>query len=681
MKVFGVARNSAARPRLVAIIAFLAAFGVSGHPQTTLQTNNFVAVASTNSSQFTLGNNWIQVQGSAPSTKWGGLRIADCASQRFIDLPEAFSLTLKNGSVLSSSSMRSTLPFVVRNLHPNAAASRYSDRLPGKEICTEFHDPSTSAEIEWCGIVRDGSNYFRQQITIHTGAKRLPITKVRLLHFKDTGAHVVGSVKGSPIADDTMFFGFEHPLSLSQVQGGEVLASLPRTLPIQPHQSIVYSSVVGVAAPGQMRRGFLRYIERERAHPYRPSLQYNTWYDLGFNNRTDETGALNRIHAFGTELTEKRGATVTSFVFDDGWDNPHSLWGFNSGFPDGFQKASQAAAQFHSHIGVWMSPWGGYEQQKLDRIAFGKKHGYEIVNGGFALSGPRYYAQFEKTCLNMIHAYGANEFKFDGTGNANRVFPGSEFDSDFDAMLALIHRLRQVEPSIFINLSTGTYPSPFWLFQTDDIWRGGDDHSFTGVGTSRQRWITYRDAQVYKNIVKAGPLFPINSLMLHGMIYAQYADGLKTDPNGDFRDEVESFFGSGTQVQEMYVTPSLLSSADWDILAKGARWSRDNAETLKDVHWIGGDPQLLQVYGWASWGPRKAIVVLRNPSDKPQTFSLDIQTALELPANAARTYVARDPWSSASLQQALVLHAGHPVQVQLQPWQVRTLDAEPSRSN
>ena len=144
---------------------------------------------------------------------------------------------------------------------------------------------------------------------------------------------------------------------------------------------------------------------------------------------------------------------------------------------------------------------------------------------------------------------------------------------------------------------------------------------------------------------------------------------------------MESFFGSGTQVQEMYVTPSLLSSADWDILAKGARWSLDNAETLKDVHWIGGDPQLLQVYGWASWGPRKAIVVLRNPSDKPQTFSLDIQTALELPADAARTYVARDPWSSASLQQALVLHAGHPVQVQLQPWEVRTLDAEPSRSN
>ncbi|HTU49969.1 MAG TPA: enterotoxin [Acidobacteriaceae bacterium] len=676
MENIGVSRKSVARFTLATSMCLLTPFAGFVHAQMTQNSARDAATASTKGTKFTMGDSWIQVQGSASADKWNGLRIIDRASHRSVELPDAFSLSLQDGSVLSALSQKRTQPFVVHNLRSEPNASRYSDQLAGKEVCTEFNDPTTSAEIEWCGILRDGSNYFRQQITIHTGDHPLPITGVRMLQFKDPGARVVGSVKGSPIADETMFFGFEHPLSISQVQGGEVLASLQRTLPMQAHQSIVYSSVVGVAAPGQMRRDFLRYIERERAHPYRPTLQYNTWYDLGYNNRYNEAGVLNRIQAFGTELTEKRGATVKSFVFDDGWDNPNSLWGFDSGFPDGFKKVSQAAAQYHSHIGVWMSPWGGYQQQKLDRIAFGRKHGYEIVDGGFALSGPKYFAKFEDTCLNMIHAYGANEFKFDGTGNADRVFPGSEFDSDFDAMLALIHRLRQAEPDIFINMSTGTYPSPFWLFDTDDIWRGGDDHSFTGVGTSRQRWITYRDSQVYKNIVEKGPLFPINSLMLHGMIYAQYADGLKTDPKGDFRDEVETFFGSGTQTQEMYITPSLLSSADWNALAKGARWSLENAETLKDVHWIGGDPQQLQIYGWASWSPRNAIIVLRNPSDKPQTFSLDIQTALELPAGAARTYVAHDPWKTST--PALMLHAGNTTQIQLQPWEVRTLEATPS---
>ncbi len=56
-----------------------------------------------------------------------------------------------------------------------------------------------------------------------------------------------------------------------------------------------------------------------------------------------------------------------------------------------------------------------------------------------------------------------------------------------------------------------------------------------------------------------------------------------------------------------------------------------NAETLKNVHWIGGSPQHLQVSAQASWSPREAVIVLRNPSDKPQTFLLKIQTELELP--------------------------------------------------
>ena len=121
----------------------------------------------------------------------------------------------------------------------------------------------------------------------------------------------------------------------------------------------------------------------------------------------------------------------------------------------------------------------------------------------------------------MIEKYGVNQFKFDGTGNANEVIKGSEFDSDFDAAIHLIGELRAKKPDLYVNLTTGTYPSPFWLLYADSIWRGGDDHSFAGVGTNRQRWITYRDSQIYRWVVEEGPLFPMNSLMLHGLIYAR----------------------------------------------------------------------------------------------------------------------------------------------------------------
>ena len=173
-----------------------------------------------------------------------------------------------------------------------------------------------------------------------------------------------------------------------------------------------------------------------------------------------------------------------------------------------------------------------------------------------------------------------------------------------------------MKPDLYINLTTGTYPSPFWLRYADSIWRGGEDHDFLGVGPRREQWITYRDADTYEHVVLSGPLFPLNSLMLHGIIYARHAKNLDTDPQSDFKNEVRDYFGNGTQLQEMYVTPSLLSNADWDNLAEAAKWSRDNADVLVDTHWIGGDPAQLEVYGWASWNPRKAILVLRNPSDK-----------------------------------------------------------------
>src|SRR5450755_3418595 len=59
----------------------------------------------------------------------------------------------------------------------------------------------------------------------------------------------------------------------------------------------------------------------------------------------------------------------------------------------------------------------------------------------------------------------------------------------------------------------------------------------------RSRQITYRDAQTYQNVVRAGPLFPLNSLMLHGLVFARQAEHLDSDPGNDFENEVHSYFG------------------------------------------------------------------------------------------------------------------------------------------
>jgi hypothetical protein len=144
-------------------------------------------------------------------------------------------------------------------------------------------------------------------------------------------------------------------------------------------------------------------------------------------------------------------------------------------------------------------------------------------------------------------------------------------------------------------------------------------------------------------------------------------------------DEVHSYFGTGTDLQELYITPALLSERDWDVLAEAARWSRMNAEVLKDTHWIGGDPAKLEVYGWASWTAAKGIVVLRNPADRAQSYTLDVAKAFELPAGAAREYRAHSPWAADKASAALELRAGEAHIFSLHPFEVLTLEAAPER--
>ena len=613
--------------------------------------------------------------------RFDGLSVTDDSSGRSLSMKEAFVVVLKDKTELRSSDMQLT-PIAETSsvVDPHLALRRTQDKVELTKSCWQFSSTSSSASFAWCLTARPGTGYVRELLRISAGPTDLPIAEVRLLEFDDAGAKVDGSVNGSPIVDSNMFFGLEHPLSVSTVNRGVVQASLFRDLPLRAGQSATYSAVIGVSEPGQIRRAFLAYLENERPRAYEPFLHYNSWYDLGYENRFDEAGAIDRVNAFGRNLVEERHVKLDSFLFDDGWDDPNTLWGFDPGFPDGFTKTGEAAAKYNAGIGVWLSPWGGYAEQKNERIAYGKSHGFEIQNDGYALSGPKYFDQFQRICLEMIEKYHVNQFKFDGTGNANRVFPGSAFDSDFDAAIHLIERLRKEEPKLFINLTTGTTASPFWVFYADSIWRGGEDHDFSGVGDSRQRWITYRDAQTYKNIVLKGPLFPLNSLMLHGIIYAKQAKDLATDPGNDFADEVHSYFGSGTQLQEMYITPALLTKANWDTLAEAARWSRAHSETLKDTHWIGGDPDKLEVYGWAAWIPKAGIVTLRNPSTKVQHYSLNLEHVFELRSPAAIAYKVHSPWSDAKTWKAdasQTIQTGKPLDIALAPFEVLTLEADP----
>jgi hypothetical protein len=130
-------------------------------------------------------------------------------------------------------------------------------------------------------------------------------------------------------------------------------------------------------------------------------------------------------------------------------------------------------------------------------------------------------------------------------------------------------------------------------------------------------------------------------------------------------------------LQELYITPYLLSARDWDTLAAAARWAAANADTLKDTHWIGGDPAAGAVYGWAAWSSKKGIVTLRNPGGTTQTVSIDPQSAFELPEGAAKQYELVSPYPDQPVGKVQELKAGEAAEFELKPYEVLVLEAIP----
>ncbi len=405
------------------------------------------------------------------------------------------------------------------------------------------------------------------------------------------------------------------------------------------------SAVVGIIAPGQARRSFLCYSERERAVPWRPFPMYNSWFELNINRNNDQNYTTNFTEAqcakvldqWKTHLFDKYGVGIGSFVWDDGWDI-YGTWEFNPNFPNGFATLSDKAWAMNSQIGAWLGPVGGYGQSGNYR------RNYWSSRGGMQLSNPAYYKVFFDRTSYMLNTYHFNYFKFDGiSAQFSSVGPdgGATGEENAEAIIDIEMKLREVKPDVFLNTTVGTWASPFWFQATDAVWRQENDWGTIGnQGNSREQWITYRDRLVYQNFVQNSPLCPINTLMTHGFILSNYGGGV-ADMSRNYNDivrEMRCAFACGSGMVEVYADYALMNSINggklWGDLAECIRWQEEQKDVLPDVHWVGGNPwdgSKANVYGWASWNGEKATLALRNPAASRQTFTTTLREALDIP--------------------------------------------------
>jgi hypothetical protein len=66
------------------------------------------------------------------------------------------------------------------------------------------------------------------------------------------------------------------------------------------------------------------------------------------------------------------------------------------------------------------------------------------------------------------------------------------------------------------------------------------------------------------------------------------------------------------------------------------------------------------------------VITLRNPSDKPQDFTLKLGEVLELPAGRPLKYLATYPFGSSAV---LKIDTTEPVTIHLAPFEVTTLES------
>jgi len=583
-----------------------------------------------------------------------------------------FELNLEEDIRITSNDFMLTDQPAISETSGNSTSPVYAERLPGIEYSANMENKQYGISLQWKAVLKDGSNYIRQIFELKTDDFD-KISKITLINMHDQVTRIMGTVDGSPVVHEHMFFALEFPLSKVLNEDNFFKAYLTRV----PGK---VSTVWGVAPPNQLRRAFLYYVERERAHPYHQVLHYNSWFDISWEDTFTEAESLDRIRMFGDSLINKRELPLKAFLLDDGWDDHRTLWGFHEGFPDGFDHVKKMAESYNSTIGVWLSPFGGYGEAKRRRIEYGIKQDppFETNARGFSMAGPVYYSRFREVTLDFLRKYDVSMFKFDGLGAGNAAM--DVYQKDVEAFLDLMLELYSAKPDLYISITTGTWPSVYWLRYGDNIWRGGQDTDMTGEGTQRQQWITYRDADVYENVVKRGPLFPLNSLMLCGICIADHGNpGTFEMTDKDISDEIWSFFATGTNLQEMYINPHKLSTKHWNYLADAAKWAKENEHVLVDTHWIGGDPAKGEIYGYASWAEEKGILSLRNPSSREQTFKIVMSEVFDLPDPVKDNYTLYDVRAIRETGIKQAAYEGSSYRITLAPFEHRLFEAYPTR--
>ncbi|HZT28913.1 MAG TPA: hypothetical protein VFA33_03450 [Bryobacteraceae bacterium] len=515
------------------------------------------------------------------------------------------------------------------------------DEKPGR-LAFRLACPRFGLEVTLVYSLADQDFYLRKWLEVRsTGDAPVFVEQVAVenLTLPGTRPHLGGF--GQPLYADNLFLGLEYPGGYNAAERGRIRLWYYVGQTTGREVLRTEAAVIGAAPDGAVRESFFEYVSRIRTGPVRPTIVFNTWYDMQRDTLT-EANSLDRLALLKKKLLDPYGIRLSSFVLDDGWDDRNTVWDVHARrFPSGLGPLSEALARNGTALGLWFGPIGGYEQRAL-RIAAGRKQGYEITANGqyFCLAGPKYRQKFKSTVLEMVRKYSVNHLKFDGVpygcnapdhGHLMGVYSR---EAHLRAFIDLLRAVRAADPRVFLNITTSNWLSPWWLQYADVVFMGGMDYGFLNnvpAAAERDKAITYRDSVLYDDFRRYEYQFPNSSLMTIGIIKGTLgAEGGLGESEASWLRNAIMNFSRGSMLSELYVSPAILKDAEWRSLAATIRWADRNRDVLLgDTRSVLGDPAKREVYGYAHFRGR-GIVTLRNPSVEEQTVSLRLDGSLGL---------------------------------------------------
>jgi hypothetical protein len=460
---------------------------------------------------------------------------------------------------------------------------------------------------------------------------------------------------GQPVAmtftSTGAFFGLEYPASVNTLKTVDPShASLECSVDFGMKvgkEPVETDWVVEALVPTlHVKDWFSRYLDAIRIAPAKPYTLYNSWYDLRSpeypkiqpDHVMNEQNIQNIIRLFRKNMIEKHNIKLDAFVLDDGWDVYQSDWVLRKEmFPDGLKPISDSLRKTGTDLGIWIGPTGGYSF-RMKRVGWMKDHGYEVVGKGrdyamLCMGGKNYSALFRKRITDFVGNEGVGYFKWDGI-----QFSCSEPDHGhpvgiysrraiLDSLIAKCNAVRAINPGTYLNITSGTWLSPWWVKYANQIWMQGADYGYADVPSISERdaAITYKDFVLYDDFRNQDCWFPISNLMTHGIIKGNLERlGGEDDPIDKFTNDVVFYLARGISMYELYVSPDLLTYAEWDAIGSALNWAKDRFGILSTTHMIGGDPTNREAYGYVHFNGTKGILALRNPFITPASVTVHL---------------------------------------------------------